>query len=69
MTVAWLQRYIALFLAGFEYSIEYKSTSQHGNADELSRLPLKERENTEMINPAEVFQVSQVEMLPVRDWS
>jgi hypothetical protein len=31
----------------------------------LSRLPLKERENTEMIDPAEVFQVSQVEMLPV----
>ena len=64
MTVARLQRY-ALFLAGFEYSIEYKSTSQHGNADGLSRLPLKERENTELIDPAEVFQVSQVEMLPV----
>jgi hypothetical protein len=42
MTVARWQRY-ALFLAGFEYSIEYKSTSQHGNADGLSRLPLKER--------------------------
>ena len=64
MTVARLQRY-ALFLAGFEYSIEYKSTSQHGNADGLSRLPLKERENTELIDPAEVFQVSQVETLPV----
>ena len=64
MTVARLQRY-ALFLAGFEYSTEYKSTSQHGNADGLSRLPLKERENTEIIDPAEVFQVSQVEMLPV----
>ena len=48
MTVAWLQRY-ALYLAGFEYSIEYKSTSQHRNADGLSWLPLKERENTEMI--------------------
>ncbi len=64
MTVARLQRY-ALFLAGFEYSIEYKNTSQHGNADGLSRLPLKERENTELIDSAEVFQVSQVEMLPV----
>jgi hypothetical protein len=42
MTVARLQRY-ALFLAGFEYSIEYKSTSQHGNADGLSRLPLKSK--------------------------
>ena len=38
--VARLQRY-ALFLAGFKYSIEYTNTTQHGNADGLSRLPLK----------------------------
>ena len=39
MTVAPLQRH-ALFLAGFNYSIEYKNTTQHGNADGLSRLPV-----------------------------
>ena len=37
MTVARLQRY-APILVGFKYSIEYKSTTRHGNADGLSRL-------------------------------
>lgn len=32
-TVACLQRY-ALFPEGLKYSIEYKNTTQHGNADE-----------------------------------
>ncbi|CAB4018206.1 Hypothetical predicted protein [Paramuricea clavata] len=39
MTATRLQRY-ALFLAGFEYDIEYKNTKEHCNADGLSRLPL-----------------------------
>lgn len=29
----------ALFLSGFDYTIEYKRTSEHGNADYLSRFP------------------------------
>ena len=64
MTVARLQRY-ALFLAGFEYSIEYKNTTQHGNADGLSRLPLKTSYNNEVVDPVEIFQVSQIDVLPV----
>ena len=39
MTAARLQRY-ALFLSGHSYSIEYRSTAKHTNADSLSRLPL-----------------------------
>ena len=39
LTAARLQRW-ALFLTGFNYDIQYKSTSKHGNADGLSRLPL-----------------------------
>ncbi|KAL1446934.1 hypothetical protein WDU94_009845 [Cyamophila willieti] len=31
----------ALFLSGFDYSIEYKRTSDHGNADFLSRFPFE----------------------------
>ena len=50
MTVARLQRY-ALFLAGFEYSIEYKKTTQHGNADGLSRLLLKKACDKEVVDP------------------
>lgn len=42
MKVARMQRY-ASFLAGFRYSIEYKNTTQHGNANGLSRLPLKKK--------------------------
>ena len=64
MTVARLQRY-ALFLAGLEYSIEYKNTTQQWNADGLSRLPLKKACDKEVVDPVEIFQVSQIEVLPV----
>ena len=64
MTAARLQRY-ALFLAGFEYNIVYKNTTQHGNADGLSRLPLQRDSDQEIVDPAEIFQVSQIQMLPV----
>ena len=65
MTAARLQRY-ALFLTGFDYKIEYKSTTKHCNADGLSRLPLqqKEREETE-VDSSEVFHATQFEPLPV----
>ena len=55
MTAARLQRY-ALFLVGFDYDIEYKSTTKHCNAYGLSRLPLQwtEWEKTE-IGSSEVF--------------
>ena len=53
MTVARLQRY-ALFLAGFKYSIEYKNTTQHGNADGVSRLPLKKAYSKQVADPAEI---------------
>ena len=64
MTVARLQRY-ALFLAGFEYSIEYKNTTQHGNADGLSRLPIQKVCDKDIVDPVAIFQVSQIEVLPV----
>ena len=59
-----LQPY-SLFLAGFKYSIEYKNTTQHGNADGLSRLPLRKECNKEVADPVEIFQVSQLEVLTV----
>jgi len=39
MTVAWLQRY-AIFLSGYNYNIQFRSTKEHCNANGLSRLPL-----------------------------
>ena len=31
----------SLFMSQCDYSIEYRATKQHGNADMMSRLPLK----------------------------
>lgn len=50
MTFARLQRY-ALFLTGLKYSVEYKNTTQHGNTQGLSRLPLEETRDKETVDP------------------
>ena len=61
-----LQRY-PLFLSGFDYEIEYRSSTRYCNADGLSRLPLATTENEERqsVDPVDVFHVSQFNMLPV----
>lgn len=65
-TAARLQRY-ALFLAGFDYDIEYRSSTKHCNADGLSRLPLgpTAKEPEQIDDPAHAFHVSQFNVLPV----
>ena len=65
MTAARLQRY-TLFLAGFNYKIEHKSTTEHCNADGLSRLPLQQKKLEEMgVDSSEVFHSSHFASLPV----
>ena len=65
VTAARLQRY-ALFLAGYDYQIEYKNTKVHSNADGLSRLPLKTEERAEeVVDPVNVFNLMQFEPLPI----
>jgi hypothetical protein len=49
-----LQRY-ASFLASFDYSIRYKNTKLHGNADGLSRLPLHSETTEEEPDPVGLF--------------
>ena len=41
-------------MAAYEYDIKYKKTSQHGNADGLSRLPLTEPDEEQSEVPTEV---------------
>ena len=55
-----------MFLAGYDYTIEYRNTKVHSNADGLSRLPL-ERDigNEEVVDPVGVFNLMQFDPLPV----
>ena len=66
MTAARLQRY-ALLLAGYQYDIVYPKTSDHGNADGLSRLPINSpaTEADADGDAVETLHVSQFDPLPV----
>ena len=65
-TAARLQRY-ALFLSGFDYESEYRSSTNHCNANGSSRLPLAttEDEQDRSVDSVDEFHVSQFNMLPV----
>lgn len=62
MAAARLQHW-ALFLGGHDYSIEFKGTKYHGNADGLSHLPQEKPEELE--NDRDMFHITQMEPLPV----
>ena len=66
MTATRLQRY-ALLLAGYQYDIVYRKTSDHGNADGLSRLPINSPTSEADADGGAVdtFHVSQFDPLPV----
>ena len=65
VTQAQLQRY-ALFLAGYDYTNEYKNTKVYSNVDGLFRLPLvKECRDEEVVDPVGVFNLIQFDPLPV----
>ena len=62
IAAARLQRW-ALFLSAYTYDIKYRSTSDHANADCLSRFPLPSISTSSQIS--DVFIVKQIEALPV----
>ena len=64
LAAARLQRW-ALLLSAYTYTIEYKNSSSHGNADALSRLPLPESTPISFSPAPSCFNIGQIESLPV----
>ncbi|GBM20112.1 hypothetical protein AVEN_268427-1 [Araneus ventricosus] len=54
----------AIFLSGFDYDIKYRETKKHGNADALSRMPLKVTFDV-VADIADIFEIGQIETMAV----
>ena len=59
-----IQRW-ALLLANYQYTVKYRSSGAHGNADALSRLPLKVSPTSIPTPPETVLLFNQLESSPV----
>ncbi|XP_062713385.1 uncharacterized protein K02A2.6-like [Aedes albopictus] len=64
MSALRMQHY-AIFLQSFDYSIQFRPTKQHGNADAFSRLPLKEKVPDNVIEETDMLEVNMIETLPI----
>ena len=65
LAAARMQRW-ALLLSGYNYDIHFRPTQAHGNADGLSRLPLQDTSTVGNYEDAMVFNIAQVDALPVQ---
>ena len=64
LAAARLQRW-AIHLSAYSFSIEFRGTEKHGNADGLSRLPLPQKQEKEKPDVATQFNVVQMSTLPL----
>ena len=65
LATARMQRW-ALLLSAYDYDIVYRPTTAHGNADGLSRLPLPEMKPVANTEDPTVFNIGQIEALPIQ---
>ena len=64
LAAARLQRW-ALLLSAYSYTIKYKPTQHHGNADGLSRLPLSTAPD-HPFHELNTFNICQIEAFPIK---
>ena len=67
LAAARMQRW-ALLLSAYQYNLEYRSTTAHGNVDGLSRLPLFKDWDGQLgrsSSESSIYNICQVEYLPV----
>ena len=64
LAAARLQRW-AILLAAYDYQLEFRDSLSHANADGLSRLPLRSDRPAEYSSEPTIFNISQIEAIPV----
>lgn len=64
MSLARQQRY-AIFLSGFNYTIQYRNSKANANADSLSRLPIKQSEIPQDEEETDILYTEILSSLPI----
>lgn len=64
LAAARIQRW-AMFLSAYQYDIEFRTTSEHANADCFSRLPLTNADTNPPTSKSSMFNIQQINILPI----
>ncbi|XP_058828591.1 uncharacterized protein K02A2.6-like [Topomyia yanbarensis] len=64
MSALRMQHY-ATFLQSFDYTIKFRPTKQHYNADAFSRLPLDTKQPDNVVEEADMLEISIIETMPL----
>ncbi|XP_055522875.1 uncharacterized protein LOC129717057 [Wyeomyia smithii] len=64
MSAIRMQHY-ATYLQLFDYTIRFRKSKNHANADAMSRIPLPQKEPENVIEEADVIELNQIETLPL----